>query len=233
MVEDSLGGRHILNGLINNFMVFRKQLFIILSILSFSVNAQKAWTYNIYDFSTSFSPNENRFHIAIGDMIEFRENFPLRFLVEVNAKTNFIKKNDFVVAIDGNYEKLSFNKTAFHSLISVPIGMEFKIKNWAIGGSYDILSVGLKNKLDSASYNLSANYTLKRPGISSVFSRKEKNNVSSKLYLAYTVNDTFTLKIGATNEHSAFKILKEDAHVGDFNIRDISPYFSFRINIEK
>ncbi|MGL4631992.1 MAG: hypothetical protein ACRCVT_12385 [Leadbetterella sp.] len=195
-----------------------------------TVYSQDFRTYNNFALGTNFSKKINNVNFTYGQMIERRSHdLVLRGLVGFSLKLQSIKPlQNFSYT-----ESFANDLNNFRNIgLSIPIGLEVGHKNIAIGLSQDIIGLNFGQKLDSTDLQIPVNYSAEVKRFPNVL--QKKNSLGNNVYIAITISETFTLKIGAQTEKIRYDFFNDKDRLYQ-TVRNKSTgfYASIRINIEK
>jgi hypothetical protein len=100
-----------------------------------------------------------------------------------------------------------------------------------IGISQEMISFTFKKSFDSTQISGFKEYEAATKSFSTIFSKNQ--SLSGQIYLVYTINDSFAIKLGAQRENLAINFLDKNDKTKSGTIHSNSIFISIRTNIEK
>jgi hypothetical protein len=206
----------------------KKLLVIILLVISKAVLGQEIRTYNNFSVGTGFSSSSNSSMISYGEMVQKKSILPFRVMACANLKYQSFNKNSKVNFSGKNFTLLS----RINSInLAIPLGFEVFQKNFGIGLNQELLSFAFKKTYDSTQVDVSKKYTASAKRLSTIFSKNK--SLSGQIYLIYTVNESFAIKLGTQRENLAINFLDLNNKTKTGTIHSNTIFISIRTNIEK
>jgi hypothetical protein len=199
-----------------------------LLFMSLTTYSQELRTYNNFSIGSGFSASSNSAMISYGEMVQKKSVLPFRVLTSANLKFQSFNKNNEVDILGKNFTLLRRINTIN---IAIPLGFEVFKKNFGIGICQEMIALAFKKSYDSTQVNVAKDYKASAKLFSTIFSKNQ--SLSSQIYLVYTLNDAFAIKLGAQRENLAINFLDLNDKTKTGTIHSNSIFISIRTNIEK
>jgi hypothetical protein len=208
----------------------KKEYLYFFLILSFwnTVSAQTIRTYNAIHVGSSFSSKGISNRIGLGEFLQLSSKVPLRFLTGINLSLNTAYQGAEFEAINQKIKTLArFSSLGFQA----PVGIEIFKGGLGLGASYDIFSIHFKKEINAEKVKLEDKETFDGKTFTTPFSAK--NNLSKKIYLNYTFNDSFTLNLGMETQNFSYLRYTDNVKGAAYKFSPQHFYIGFRSNLAK
>jgi hypothetical protein len=206
----------------------KKILTIALLLFSLTSFSQEIRTYNNFSLGSGISSTSTSAIVSYGEMVQKKSIVPFRVLTNINIKfQSYNKKNDIGI-LGKNFSLLKKINTVN---LAIPLGFEVFQKNLGLGISQELVSFGFKKSYDSTQISDSRNYSPSVKRFTTIFSKNQ--SLSGQIYLVYTINESFAIKLGAQRENLSLNFLDKNDKTKTGTIHSNSIFISIRTNIEK
>ncbi|SOE22346.1 hypothetical protein SAMN06298216_2789 [Spirosomataceae bacterium TFI 002] len=216
-------------------------ILILVSLGSFAQT--KVRTFDQFAVSYGLNDKVSTTSLSLGQEMVVGKDIACSFGAFARLNWNSLKpqslesKGDFV-----NDELGILNKSNVFSL-SFPLSASIGFKNLSFGGNFDLASWTFGKTLDSKRFTVdqaSAGLVARPKGLSWVLSKEESfKNLSNQLYLSYTFDQSFGIRVGMSSQHITYDLRNLDTN-GNVGTREnifghtyMYPFISLRFNNEK
>jgi hypothetical protein len=203
------------------------------AITLFNTQAQSTRTFSNYGVHFAPSKLKSNFEIYLGETLQLSKVVPLRITASVVYSLKNLKSAEWTAGNVHNADLFKLNDNLLVSNINTPIGFELFYKNISVGANHDIFSIGIKNSIDPSKIDIEGVSEIKKQSFSYIFAGRKRNNLNSRVYINYTVNDSFSFLLGIINHKTIFNFTEKTNNTNYIGLKDSSVFFGFRFNLEK
>jgi hypothetical protein len=206
---------------------------IFLSFIALNLKGQTIKVYNQHSVGFSFSDYSSVGSFGIGEILQVNKRIPFRILAKTNYSANILKPNIYHSSDNVKANDFILEKKYFHSNIDLMLGGEVFYKNYGLGFTSELASFSFGKSISDSKYSDSNLLEVNPIKFSYIFSNKEQRNLRTTFYFVYTVSESFSVKLGATNQKNILKLTNIDNQNRYVSGGRVAPFISLRFNLEK
>jgi hypothetical protein len=209
---------------------------ILLGLFAFNIltaQAQNIRTFINYGVHFAPSKQKSNFEIYLGETLQLSKVVPLRITASLAYSLKNLKNSEWTAGNIHNAQLFKLNDNLLVSNINTPVGFELFYKNISVGANHDVFSLGIKNNIDLSKVDIDGVSEIKKQPFSNIFAGRKRNNLNSRVYLNYTLNDSFSFLLGIINHKTIINFTEITNNTNYIGLKDSSIFFGFRFNLEK